>query len=295
MGGESAAPGRLSHGMREKGTRDQVVAEIARRQHGAISVQQLREAGLGGNAVFERCRAGRLHRLHRGVYAVGHIAPSKERVWMAAILAMGDGAVLSHRGAAALWELLPSTEGPVDISLPSRNGRRRRQGIHIHRPESLQPEETTRRRGIPVTTPARTLADLRTAVTARELRRAIRQADFLGLPTGPDVVVDRTRSELERRFLWLCRRHRLPAPTVNMPIGGLTVDFCWVEKRLIVETDGYQAHSGRAAFEDDRDRDLKLHALGFEVVHLSYRQVFDRPSEVVAVLKRSLTRRLRTP
>jgi len=204
---------------------------------------------------------------------------------MAAVLALGDGAALSHRSAAALWELLPPTEGPVDISLPSRGGRKRRQGIRIHRPESLQPHETTRRSGIPVTSPARTLADLRTAVPERELRRAIRQADFLGLATGPEIEVDGTRSELERRFLWLCARHHLPKPAVNMRMGGLTVDFCWVERKLIVETDGYQAHRGRAAFEADRDRDLKLHAIGFEVVHLSYRQVFEQPAEVISVLR----------
>lgn len=207
---------------------------------------------------------------------------------MAAVLALGEGAVLSHRSAAALWNLLPPTGGPVDISLPSRNGRRPRGGIRIHRPKSLLAAETTRRSGIPVTTSARTLTDLRSIVSARELRRAIRQADFLGLPTGADIEVDRTRSELERRFLWLCRRHGLPEPAVNMPIGGLTVDFCWPEKRLIVETDGYQAHRGRAAFEHDRDRDLKLHALDFGIVHLSHDQVFRRPDEVIAILKPKL-------
>lgn len=214
---------------------------------------------------------------------------------MAAVLALEEGAVLSHRSAAALWELLPSTEGPVDISLPSRSGRRRRQGIRIHRPESLQPEETTERSGIPVTSPARTLADLRSTVSGGLLRRAIRQADFLGLPIGPDIEVDGTRSELERRFLWLCRRHHLPKPAVNMPIGGLTVDFCWVGQKLIVETDGYQAHRGKAAFEDDRDRSLKLRAMGFDVQHLSYRQVFEEPDQVIAVLKPLLTCGLRAP
>jgi very-short-patch-repair endonuclease len=214
---------------------------------------------------------------------------------MAAVLALGDGAVLSHRSAAALWALLPPAEGPIDISLPSRDGRKRRQGIRVHRPESLQPEETTQRSGIPVTSPSRTLVDLRSAAPAHELRRATRQADFLGLPTGPDIEVDRTRSELERRLLWLCRRHRLPMPAVNMPIGGLTVDFCWVEQRVVVETDGYQAHRGRAAFEDDRDRGLKLRAMGFEVQHLSYRQVFERPGEVIAVLQLLLTPDVRAP
>lgn len=281
--------------MQEKGARDRGIARIAGRQHGAISTAQLRQAGFDKAAVARRARSGRLHRLHRGVYAVGHIAPSDERRWMAAVLALGEGAVLSHRSAAALWELLPATEGPVDVSIPSRNGRRRRQGIRIHRSESLQPGETRRRSGIPVTSPARTIADLRCTAPARELRRAIRQADFLGLAIGPDVAVDKTRSELERRFLWLCRRYRLPAPAVNVPIGGLTVDFCWVEVKLIVETDGYQAHRGRAAFEDDRDRDLRLHGLGFDVIHLSHPQIFKRPDEVVAILRPLLTPGLWAP
>jgi very-short-patch-repair endonuclease len=277
--------------MEDKGAPDREVARIAAGQHGAISIAQLQAAGLSRTAVQKRCSLGRLHSLHRGVYAVGHIAPSIERHWMAAVLALSggtDGAVLSHRSAAELWGLLRTTEGPVDVSLPSRSGRRRRQGIRIHRPISLEPAETTRRRGIPVTSPARTLADLGGAVSDGELRRATRQADFLGLPTGSSVELDKTRSELERRFLWLCRRHRLPAPVVNMRIGQLTVDFCWVEEKLIVETDGYRSHRGRAAFEDDRARDLMLRALGYEVQRLSYRQVFHESAQVIAVLLATL-------
>ncbi len=195
------------------------------------------------------------------------------------------GAVLSHRSAAELWGLLPPSRGPVDVSLLSRSGRRQRRGIRIHRPTSLEPTEVTRNRGIPVTSPARTLADLRATASTREQRRAIRQAEVLGLFTGPDIEPDRTRSELERQFLRLCRRHRLPMPDVNMRIGTLTVDFCWVEQRLIVETDGYRYHRGRQSFEDDRSRDLTLRGLGFEVLRLSHRQVFEEPDRVADVLR----------
>jgi very-short-patch-repair endonuclease len=274
--------------MREESAPDAIVAAVAGRQHGAVSIAQLHEAGLSDAAVMRRVRARRLHKLHRGVYAVGHIAPSNERRWMAAVLALGKTAVLSHRSGAALWDLLPADTGPVDVSLPSRSGRQRRQGIRIHRPVSWEARETTRRRGIPITSPAQTLADLRPVVSASELRRAIRQADVLGLSTGPEIVPDRTRSELERQFLWLCRRHRLPLPAVNRRIGELTVDFCWVERGLIVETDGYRYHRGRTAFEDDRARDLRLRALGYEVVRLSYRQVFDDSAQVAAVLQTAL-------
>jgi very-short-patch-repair endonuclease len=250
------------------------------------------DSGLSDAAVTRRVRAGRLHRLHRGVYAVGHIAPSNERRWMAAVLALSgtsgagnQSAVLSHCSAASLWGLLPPDDGPVDVSLSSRSGKRKRRGIRIHRPKSLTPGEMTCRRGIPVTSPARTLEDLRSAVRNKELRRAVRQADFLGLPTGTSVSSDGTRSELERRFLWLCRRHRLPMPAVNLRVGVLTVDFCWAEEKLVVETDGYHAHRGRTAFEDDRTRDLMLRALGYEVQRLSYRQVFDEAERVASALR----------
>lgn len=266
------------------------IAELARRQHGVVTSKQLLETGLSRNAVLERRRAGRLHSLHRGVYAVGHVAPSAERRWMAAVLALGVNAALSHRSAAELWGLLPAGRAPVDVSLPGRNGRRQRSGIRVHRPVSLVAAELTQRRGILVTVPSRTIADLRSVVTKSELRRAIRQADFLGFDIGSSTTLDRTRSELERRFLRLCRRHRLPVPAVNTSIGAMTVDFCWPDRKLIVETDGYIAHRGRQAFEDDRARDLRLKGLGYEVLRLSYRQVSDEPAQVVAILREAFGR-----
>lgn len=275
--------------MHPKRAPDAVVAEIAKRQHGVVSIEQMRECGLSNTAVRERVRAGRVHRMHRGVYAIGHTAPSNERRWMAAVLAMGGMAALSHRSAAELWGLLPPSTGSVDVSLPGRGGKRKREGIRIHRPLSLEPSEIASARDISVTSPARTLADLRSAVSGHEVRRATRQADYLGLDIGPDVAFDRTRSELERRFLWLCRRRHLPMPAVNMQIGVMTVDFCWLEKRLVVETDGYRAHRGREAFESDRARELRLKRLGYEVLHFSARQVFDEPAAVTAALRSALT------
>jgi very-short-patch-repair endonuclease len=289
----------------QSATPDLRIARIAARQHGVVSIHQLREAGLSNQAVSERRQAGRLHRLHRGVYAVGHVAPSNERRWMAAVLALtarpvtghesaraagavGNGAVLSHRSAAALWGLLPARHGPVDVSVPRAGGRRRRQGIRVHRCVSLQPGDMTRRQGIPVTAPARTLADLGPVVPARERRRAVRQAEVLGLPVGSEVEIDGTRSELEYEFLRLCRRHRLPEPAVNVKLGRLTVDFLWSAQRLVVETDGYRYHRGSVAFEDDHSRDLELRARGYEVRRFSYRQVVREPQRVVAELRRDL-------
>jgi very-short-patch-repair endonuclease len=271
----------------ERAPPDAKVAAIAARQHGVVSIGQLREAGLSEDAVGGRVRAGWLHRLHRGVYAVGHPGLTFHRRGMAAVLALGD-AYLSHRSAAALWQLLPVEPGPIDAAVPSRNGRRRHRGIRVHRPVSLPPEALTRRHGIPVTTPARTVADLRRVVVPSIWRRAVRRAEVLGLPLGPTVEGDATRSELERLFLRLCRRNGLPMPEVNVRVGRRVADFLWREQRLIVETDGYRFHRGREAFEDDRGRDLELRALGFEVIRLSYRQVTGEAQRIAAVLREAL-------
>lgn len=268
---------------------DVVIAEIADRQYGVVSVAQLRGAGLDKDHVLHRVRTGRLHPVHHGVYAVGHTGFPIEGRWMAAVLAGGEEAVLSHRSAACLWGLLNPRSGLVDISTPRTSGRRRRTGIRIHRCPSLSPNLTSRRRGIPVTTPARTIADLKRVVSAAQLRRAVRQAEVLGLAIGPGVELDGTRSELERRFLLLCRRHRLPPPDVNVRIAGLLVDFVWIDRRLIVETDGYKFHRGRAAFENDKARDLRLRERGFDVMHLSYRQVLEEPEQVANILRRELS------
>lgn len=204
-------------------------------------------------------------------------------------------AAVSHRSAAVLWELLPAIDGPIDISVPCHAGRKRRQGIWIHRSRSLLPAAVTLRRDIPVTTPARTIADLRRAardarhpVAEKDLRRAIRQAGVFGLSIGDEVERDRTRSELEHAFLRLCRLHGLPTPEVNVRVASHLVDFLWRERRLIVETDGYRYHRGRRAFEDDRARDLSLRELGYDVVRLSARQVASDPSRAVAVLAEAL-------
>jgi very-short-patch-repair endonuclease len=286
--------------MRQKIASEQVVAEVAGRQHGVVATAQLLAADIGPNAISRRVAAGRLHRLHQGVYAVGHRAVSREGKWIAAVLAVGGGptnageplehwgAALSHRSAAELWRLLEPRDGPVHVCVPSDGGKARRTGIRLHRSTSLLPAHVTLRAGIPVTTPARTLVDLRRAVSARELRRAIRQAEVLGLPLGREIESDRTRSDLERAFLRLCRRHRLPAPEVNVQIGRDLVDFLWRDRRLVVETDGYRYHRGRAAFEDDHDRDLRLRALGFEVIRLSEKQVDDEPVKAAEAVRAAL-------
>jgi len=145
-----------------------------------------------------------------------------------------------------------------------------------------------RRRGIPTTTPARTVADLRGAIPGWLWRRAVRQAEFLGLKLGPEIETDGTRSDPERDFLRFCRRYRLPAPEVNGRVGSWTVDFLWRDAMLAVETDSYIYHRGRIAIEDDHARDLDLRRRGFKVRRFTHRQVREEPHLVAADLRDAL-------
>jgi very-short-patch-repair endonuclease len=175
------------------------------------------------------------------------------------------------------------------VSVPAAGGRAQRAGIRVHRIPSLERRDLTRHRGISVTTPSRTIADLRSTVSPGELHRAIREAEFRRLPVERDAHVgDRAGSELERAFLRLCRRHRLPEPEVNVVVGGFEVDFLWRAGRVIVETDGYRAHAGRQAFEDDRRRDNRLLAAGYRVLRFTYSRVINEPAEVVATVRAAL-------
>ena len=216
---------------------------------------------------------------------------------MAAVLATGEGAVLSHTSAAELWGMLRSRRPPspagvdvdANVTVPSRAGRRKRHGIVIHRSLTLDPSQITHRHGIPVTTPDRTLRDLRRTLPQQQFAAAVRQAEFLRLPLDDSLEPDRTRSELESHFLALCRRPRLPQPEVNVRIGGFVVDFTWPEPRLIVEVDGWDAHRTRSAFEEDRARDARLSVLGYEVVRFTWRQL-TRDQRAVAKTIRTLLR-----
>ncbi len=224
---------------------------------------------------------------------------------MAAVLAVGRGpmrageplldywgAAVSHRGAAVLWELLPYTSGTVDVIVPGNGGRARRAGVRVHRSRSLARRDVVSRQGVPLTSSARTVEDLRRAVAAgwpgaltpRELRKAVRQANVLGLPVDEEGRRVRTRGDLEEDFLRLCRRHRLPLPEVNVRVGAFLVDFIWRERRLVVETDHYIHHRGRAAFQDDRGRGLELRRLGYEVLQLSEKQIDEEARRVAETL-----------
>jgi very-short-patch-repair endonuclease len=267
---------------------DVAVARIAATQHGVVSVTQLHGVGLDKHGIRRRAQSGRLHRLHRGVYAVGHTGIGWKGRWMAAVLACGAGAALSHGSAAALWGLLRPAPGPVDVSVPTYAGRSVRGGIRLHRRGARRLDPIVSRRGISVTTPARTIADIEGVLAPHLVRRAIRQAEIAGLRIAPKVETYRTRSDLERDFLCLCRRHRIPAPEVNVKVGRWTVDFLWRRERLAVETDFYGYHRGQVAFQDDHARDLDLRRLGLDVRRFSELQVNDHAEKVATDLRDAL-------
>ena len=208
---------------------------------------------------------------------------------MAAVLAYRPDGVLSHSSAAALWGLLPSPS-LCHVMVPGRAGHRRRKGIELHHTVILGTSERTRKNNIPVTDPSRTLRDLRRTASRKVYARALRQAEYLGLPIDAVLEPDHTRSELEARFLGILRRHRVPAPHVNVRVGGHLVDFVWADARLVVELDGYRSHRTRSAFEADRTRDVALKLRGYEVVRLTWRQVVNEPRAVADLVRRLLRR-----
>jgi hypothetical protein len=290
------------------------VAELARRQHGVVARWQLDRLGFGPGAIAYRVRTGRLHRLHVGVYAVGHPLVSVRGRWMAAVLAHGPRAVLSHRSAAALWAIRPSAAHRIDVTVPSGT-RGRRPGIRVHRTRRLDPEDRVTADGIPVTAVARTLLDIAEVVPPADLERAIEAAEGLRLfdLRAVDEVIARsngrrglgplrraltdyrpiqmTRSELERRFLVLCRAVGLPPPATNAIVAGFEVDVVWHHARLIVELDSRGFHDTQAAFERDRVRDAALLLAGYRVLRVTYRRLVHSPQTVLRELRNLLAAR----
>jgi hypothetical protein len=241
-------------------TPDARVASIASRQHGVITTAQLAEVGIDKYRLDKRVRSGRLHRLHRGVYAVGHRSLGWRGRWLAAVLAAGDGAVLSHSSALALWGFLRPIQGPAHVTVDAAVRRKSRSGIVVHRSRTLTARDVTRRHGIAVTTPSRTIEDVRGTIEPYLFRRALRQAELAGHRVPHLSVVKRSRSDLELFFLAFCERHHLPRPLVNYRIHGYLVDFFFPDQRVAVETDTWTYHRGSVAFEDDHARDLALRA-----------------------------------
>ena len=281
---------------------------IAARQRGVVARQQLREAGLSARAIEYRLETGRLHPIYRGVYAVGHPHLPYLARETAALLACGARAVLSHRTAAAVWQLTERLARTVEVTVAG-GAQRSRSGITVHRTVELPRGQIRIREGLAVTDPDRTLLDLATVVSRREVtaafdaaraRKLLREQHLLALiarfPTRRGTRTLRallatpgfSRSQAERVLRRLIARANLPRPLRNARIAGHEVDFHWPDCGLVVEVDGYEFHSDREAFETDRRRDGDLLAAGYRVIRITWRQLTNEPEAVVARLARLL-------
>ena len=264
------------------------VGQLAARQHGVVTTAQLLALGLGKDGIHSWCRRGRLHRRHRGVFAVGREDLSRPGEWLAAVWACGPGAVLSHWSAAALHGMAEEPDDEVHVTTPAQRRIERRPGLAVHCTRNLGPEDVVTLGRIPVTRQPRTLLDLADIVpypTLREVADAQRRLDHGALRAAqvrapnkagaPSVarLLDagrrHTRSVFERRFLGFCRTHGLPLPdATNVVLAGHQVDALYGPERLAVELDGRATHARRAQMREDRLRDADLQVAGHRVLRL---------------------------
>ncbi|HKG04150.1 MAG TPA: type IV toxin-antitoxin system AbiEi family antitoxin domain-containing protein [Conexibacter sp.] len=281
-------------------------------QYGVVARRQLLALGVDRAAIDRRLAAGLLIPLHRGVYAVGHRRLRIEGRWLAAVLAAGPGAVLSHRDAAALHGIRkPPESGKVTVTTPARA--RSTPALWVHGRRRLTAEDVTTARGIPATSPARTLVDLAPMLTAGQLAATLGEADRKGLldVAALDRALRRTKgrhgqghgrllaaldahvgagatlvaSELEERFLDLVLDADLPRPLLNVPVAGVRVDALWPEQRLVVELDGWAHHRERAAAAWDREKTNRLQLAGYDVLRFMHGDLVSTPDGVVATIR----------
>jgi very-short-patch-repair endonuclease len=299
------------------GTRDHRIGWIADRQRGLIARLQLLAIGISSSAIDRLIRSGHLRRVHPGVYLVGHRAPVPLAEETAALIALRDGAVLSHQSAAILWRILAPGAGDGRLhALVLGNARAGRlDRVRVHRTTVLAPADLRTRQGLPLTSPIRTLQDCAAVLTDRALELAVDQAIVLhligedglaelrrrcaGRPGGPRLaaILDGwngptiTRSEAEEVFLRLIRQAELPAPQINVRHNGRERDYRWPEHRLIVEIDGWRSHRTQRAFDEDRRRDARATAAGDVTMRVTYRQLLDEALAVIARLAAALSGR----
>jgi len=289
------------------------VRRIALAQHGAISAEQLRAAGLTRHAIAARVRSGRLVPLFRGVYVLGDPELIPLARPSAALLAFGGAAVLSHRCAASVWGLAEADATTIDVTLAGGN-RRSRPGVRVHRVGRLHRSDIATRERLRLTSPARTLIDFAAAASSNELADAFGEARARRLLTEPALAAALARapanhagaavvrsmlraggtydrSEAERTMRRLCAAAGLSQPRANVMLHGHLVDFLWPELGLIVEVDGYATHGGRHAFENDRRRDQAHAAAGYVVIRITWRQLQHEPLAVIARLAQAMAHR----
>lgn len=277
-----------------------------------IARRQLLCLGFSSEAIKHRVAVGRLHPVHRGVYSVGRPSLNQHGRWMAAVLACGDGAVLSHSSAAALWRIGFEKRSLIELSLPSHSDRRRPH-LRIHRRPSLRPRDVTAEYGIPATTPVQTLIDMTPRLDRTGVERMINEADKYNLTHPPELraaldartgeagvaqlrhILDRrtfrlTKEELERRFLPLAAKAGLPVPLTGQWVNEFEVDFYWPDLRLVVETDGLRYHRTPAEQARDRLRDQAHTAAGLVPLRFTHEQVRYEPDYVRRILAQTASR-----
>jgi very-short-patch-repair endonuclease len=282
---------------------------LARLQYGVVSRRQLLEIGETEKGIEHRLGIGRLHLLHHGVYAVGHRVVPREGRWLAAVMAVGPAAVLSHWSAAALWVIRPNQKSVIDVTAPHKS--RSWDGIKRHH-KALPSDEVTVEDGIPVTTVPRTIFDLAATEDVDAVAAMLRESEHRNLwdeLSLPDLVdrypgrrgvnrvrlalqriteepPGRKRSTLEERFAPFLRRHRLPMPRFNdwILLGPkrYQVDCHWPGTGQVIELDGWEGHGTRSAFQDDRERDRRLRVAGYSVTRLTWNQLRDEPEAIAA-------------
>jgi very-short-patch-repair endonuclease len=291
---------------------DGAIAELARRQYGVVSRRQLLRTGEREKGIEHRLAVGRLHLLHHGVYAVGHRIVPREGRWLAAVMAVGPTAVLSHWSAAALWMIRPNQRSLIDVTAPHKS--RSWDGIKRHH-KALPSDEVAVKDGIPVTSVPRTIFDLAATEDVDTIAAMLRESEHRNLwdeLSLPDLVdrypgrrgvekvrlalqrvteepSGRKRSRLEEHFAPFLRRHRLPMPRFNdwIILGAkrCQVDCHWPGTSQIIELDGWEGHGTRSAFQDDRERDRRLRVAGYSVTRLTWNQLRDEPEAIASDLR----------
>jgi very-short-patch-repair endonuclease len=301
--------------MRDKVRSGRRLAALAATQYGVATHAQLAELGFTRSAIGRAVERGRLHRLHRGVYAVGHAAITDHGTCLAAVLACGHGALLSHRSAGWLWGLLPACPIPAEVTAPNRG--RARVGIGLHRVAKLEEADLGRSEGIPVTAVPRTLLDIASSGATKCLQRSVDRAERLGLldlieidamlarnrgRSGVSALRDAlgiyrdpafTRSRAERLLLDALRRTGVARPAVNAFVEGFEIDAYWEKERFAVEVDGWQFHRSRAAFESDPLRQEQLKLAGIDSIRVTARRLEREPQVVAGRIATLLAQRRR--
>jgi hypothetical protein len=286
------------------------LGELAQRQHGRVAHRQLLALGFTRSAIGRRIDSGELVSVHPRVYAVGHDVRTAEAAWMAAVLAAGPRALLSHRSAAAAWDLRRTSSGLVEVTAVSRS-RRSLRGVRVHQTRGFHPHDVACIKSIPVTSLARTLLDNAEVLPLRQVIRMIEEAERLQIfdLKALEGLIERSRgrhgikplraaisevngeparvnSDWERDFLDFCDDYGLPRPELNVIVEGYEVDALWRDQKLIVELDSWGHHRHRSAFENDRRKYGALQLAGYLVLPITWRRLEEEPEEVACMIRR---------